>query len=359
MGRLANYLYPLTPKKFKFIGTPAKYRGPSREISVSYLHTSCGNASPITIHCLPAYICVMYLVEYHARNEFLLLDSGSAADVRRIKYYVEEVLSRTRGRKLTLRDNLKLVVASHCHLDHSGGTLGFQKEGIPIAVPPHMDDSYAGMRGVQQLVEANFIYLIARRLKRQRENVMAESAGFFGPYWPVAPRTDLLLHDGDTLPLGFDDWSVISLPGHTTHMVGLYHTPSRCFYAADLTVKLQKGFFPPQPVHYDFAYAHTLQRIHQLHIRSLLLAHGGMVDVRKEYGSWETILENVKNNYYAIHQRYINPKDRGTAWGPFFLQMGYRFLRAALTPERRHFTVSDLPQGPLPKPWASPVFESR
>ncbi|CAD2218228.1 metallo-beta-lactamase superfamily [Angomonas deanei] len=347
MGPISRLFYPPTRTPLKFIGRPARFTGPGHEISVSYVKAADAKGEPMNVHCLPGYVSTMYLVEYVKRNQLLLLDCGSPSDVRRVKFYVEDVMNEGRQDKLTLANSLKLAVTTHCHFDHSGGSEGYLRLGVPMAVPTDLECSYVTVTSrIQQFMEINFFALIAHRMGRRREDPFVFSKGLLGPHWTWSPKTSLVLGDGQSLPHGFEDWVAVKIPGHTSHMIGLFHSPTGIFYASDFTVKLKRGFFAPRPVNYLWAYQHTWKRLRGLQVSCLLLPHGGIVDVAKEHGSWEAILDEIERHMSKDTNSATAGKEASyqVNWGQLFGK-----LLDIPGVEKRDFTPEALDNGPVPK----------
>eukprot|EP00796_Vickermania_ingenoplastis_P005830 gene5830-4157_t len=377
MGRISAFCFKGCKKKLRFCGSPAQFRGVGHEMTASYVHTTTEHGEPLIIHCVPGYISTLYLAQYPIRSSFLLLDCGSPSDFHRIKYYIENVLSRNMEHQeegssneheaqlgmtaFTIKEHIKLGVVSHCHIDHSGGSGGYSQLGVPLAQPHGIEQSYIGMGGkFHQLMEILISFRISRRMGRKVfENAFEYSQGFLGPYWTLpSPSTgSKILRDGDVLPNGFDDWSVVRIPGHTTHMIGLYHCPSRSFYAADLFVKLRKGYYPPFPIHFGWAYRHSLERVRQLEVQCLLLPHGGIVNLSQPTGEveiqstpWSTIIDEVIEKFDQARGKKKKYPIAGVtsvfkvANGIFSVFSRWRWTSG---PEAS-FTPADLDTGPLP-----------
>mmetsp|Transcript_115327 Transcript_115327/g.200811 ORF Transcript_115327/g.200811 Transcript_115327/m.200811 type:complete len:302 (-) Transcript_115327:123-1028(-) len=236
-----------------------------------------GLSRGFTIHSIQGFVSTIFLVEYP--HKLLLLDSGCASDVARVKSFITERLKRPMA-------DLRLVVVTHCHPDHQGGAHLYSKDhGIKIAAPSNINTWYDGILGVVQhrldislgyYVKAcqRFGFLMALPLLP-----MLFMAAWL-PYWSYYPRClrfDHPLHDGQTLP-GFDEWNVIAIPGHTSHMVSLYHKPSKTLYTSDLMVQPKPGgkFRMPLPVNFPSLMHTTLSWLQrEVLVETLLLAHGG------------------------------------------------------------------------------------
>jgi glyoxylase-like metal-dependent hydrolase (beta-lactamase superfamily II) len=75
-----------------------------------------------------------------------------------------------------------------------------------------------------------------------------------------------------------EEWRCVPVPGHTDHMVALWHAPSRTLYAADALLHLPhqpQALQPPVTIDFEALYAASVERLARLPVRHLLLAHGG------------------------------------------------------------------------------------
>lgn len=336
-------------------------RGDGSTISFERVLTKSDTDEVMQIHAISGYIATLFLCEYVDRGEFLMLDGGAASDGERVAAYIHHV-NTERGRVQPgtktppppLKDSLKLVVATHAHMDHVGGGAGYIKAGIPVVPSNNIDGLYDGSSGSFQRAADHVLgQFVAWRLGRRP--IMS---GAHPKVLPPLSKADLdssvlagvppqPLSDLSPVP-GFEDWIAIHAPGHTTHMVLLYHPASRILYAADMILRQRRGeFWSPVPVDVDWAYSHTLHRLRGLDVRFLMMAHGGIADV-EEFGGWGAILDEV-----ATHAAR-----KGTS--TLFLSFIERFLTGR-APEHRAFTREMLSRRPLPvldSP-AKPAFHMR
>jgi len=81
---------------------------------------------------------------------------------------------------------------------------------------------------------------------------------------------------------GFEEWKVLETPGHTDRDLSALHFPSQKIYVADLIVKVKKRFIPPFPVFHPNKYRASIQHMIDLQPASILLAHGGEVQLSDE-----------------------------------------------------------------------------
>jgi glyoxylase-like metal-dependent hydrolase (beta-lactamase superfamily II) len=186
------------------------------------------NTTPYTLHTIKGYIQSLYLVEYPTK--LLLLDSGCYCDGVVVQRYIEQTL----GRSFT---DLQLVVVTHPHPDHAGGARFYQKHGVPIAGRWELNEWYQGWTGwCTQQVDIFLTHYVAYKRQRPLKRI-----GF--------PRyIDYDLHLEIDAPLqGFEDWTVLSTPGHTTMDVSLWHEASSSMYIGDCIVSTGKKYVTPYP----------------------------------------------------------------------------------------------------------------
>lgn len=143
----------------------------------------------------------------------VLLDTGFPGDAPRI----HRVLA---AHGIGPRD-VRAILLTHGHIDHAGNAAEFQAwSGAPIyahaAEQPHLDGvfPYRGPARVCGVLEA-----MGRSLTRYR-----------------APKIDVVLRDGDELPL-WGGLRVLHLPGHTLGHCGFYSARQDILFSGDLWVR--------------------------------------------------------------------------------------------------------------------------
>lgn len=191
--------------------------------------------------------------------------------------------------------DLKLVVVTHAHPDHSGGAMLFHSRyNIPIAAPTNINKWYAGPKGfVTYVVDLALTYLVAKRKAR----------GFQWIFFPLKVKAQFYLEDQSTLP-GFEDWQVISTPGHTFSDISLYHNESRILYLADNLVASKSSFYRPYPIVSPASYRSSLQKYIDLAPQKFLLAHYGEHEISKE------VMHNLMQNISNRPRNHINTLPR-------------------------------------------------
>ncbi|MGE5405130.1 MAG: MBL fold metallo-hydrolase [Candidatus Saccharibacteria bacterium] len=214
-----------------------------------------------TVHRIKGYICNIFLLEYEDR--LLLLDSGAINDVKRIEEYCRTTLGRT-------PKDIKLAVVSHMHPDHGGGACILRKNyGIPVAAHQDVDLWYAGIGGyVQHKLDCFMATEVAYKTRHKLERIL----------YRRKIKPDFPLQDGDRLP-GFEDWSVIHVPGHTMHDIALYNSKEKLLYSADCICDIGEGrLVLPIPIMFPDKMDDSFDKLAKLDASTLLLAHGEPIE---------------------------------------------------------------------------------
>lgn len=243
----------------------------------------------IKLHKLDGYIQTILLAEY--TDKLLLLDGCSRADVSLIKHYISDTLQRP----LT---DLHLIVVTHMHPDHAGAAHTLRKiTGCKIASANVKGQWYSGFDGkLMHLADLLLTRWVANKKKQPQRWLWYSSK--------LSP--DFTLNDGDSLP-GFADWQAIETQGHTDRDLSLHHLPSKRVYIADLIVSTRNGFIPPFPVFYPERYRNSLKKIAKLKAKSIILAHGGEVELSEQ--EFEQVLEKAPTKPMN-HWRVVKAKLR-------------------------------------------------
>ena len=216
------------------------------------------------LHHLPGYIQSIYLVEY--ASGLMLLDGCTRADVDDVKRFITDELKRPFS-------DLKTVVVTHMHPDHAGAAHTLRKlTGCKLVSADVAHSWYKGLSGwLMYLTDLALARWVAGRLGRKRKSL----------WYAKTLKPDIKLTDRQTIP-GFDEWCVFETPGHTDRDLSIMHMPSRRMYVADLVVKVKNRFIPPFPVFFPRLYGGSIERLIEIQPYSLLLAHGGEVQLNDE-----------------------------------------------------------------------------
>lgn len=216
------------------------------------------------LYIISGYIQEILIVEYP--NKILLLDGCSRADVTTVISFITNTLSRQPS-------DLKLITVTHMHPDHAGAANKLRQiTGCKIACAKTESHWYKGVSGkLMHITDILLTRYVANKMRKRQRWLWYSST--------LTP--DIQLTDGDLLP-DFNDWQVLTTPGHTDRDISLYHLPSQRIYIADLIVATKKGYIPPFPIFYPNNYQKSLGKIAELAPSSVILAHGGEVTLTPE-----------------------------------------------------------------------------
>ena len=215
------------------------------------------------IHSISSNIQDIFIAEY--KDKILILDGASRGDEMLIEEYIRDVLKRP-------FDQVKLLVVTHIHPDHSAAAHPLRKKyGIPVAAHPDVDKWYSGFRGKLQYMADIFFSHLTNSL----------SGKPMKRFWfKRTIKPNYYLSDNESLPF-FEDWKVVHAPGHTTNDIVLHHPNESILYGGDLFLILNKKFALPFHVTLPDIYELTFKRLARLPVKTMLLAHGGKLENQK------------------------------------------------------------------------------
>jgi len=297
LPRLAIRVHALSPRPrtsaASCISTPAATARPKRPSHLAGILKAplvYGLGGSLRLHAFPGSISNLYAVEYCETGRVLLLDAGCASDFARVQAYLF-----SRGLSSA---NVAMVISSHAHPDHAGAAHKWKEIGVRVVAPRGINEWYAGPFGFMQ-------WRIETGLVRYLETLhigpfLAAFPAIVNQYWPskkvwfprhldwdreipipgpLAPREELDVPV--MLDEAFADWVAVPVPGHTDHMVALYHAATRTLYAADSLVNVRPKHGLQYSIQQDFLplQVDSLVRLSRLEVRHLLMAHGGACTV--------------------------------------------------------------------------------
>lgn len=204
----------------------------------------------VKVHTIKAGMAFCHLVE--SSEGLVLIDAGSPGKEHEILRHLKRL-----G-----RDDLRLILITHAHLDHYGSAAALRREtGALVAI--HAADAEPMAKGETRLGSARywgfFIKLILPWVEKR-----------VGPE-PVA--ADILLADGD-------DLRQFGLPGRIVHTPG--HTPGSCSVIVSDGIAFVGDLVSPMGrPHAQLLYAHdwgelakSLGAIQALHPERVYSGHG-------------------------------------------------------------------------------------
>jgi glyoxylase-like metal-dependent hydrolase (beta-lactamase superfamily II) len=257
-----------------------------------------------TLHLgTPDVICVA-LVECGPRD-LLLVDSGPesvfdavVAGIRKLGFDPAHVHH---------------LLASHVHLDHSGGAWRWAKEfGTKIYVNP---------RGAPHLVDPSKLVGSAARIYGNKMNSLWGAAG------PIAEDQVIAVEDRAELRFGSEQFRVLYTAGHAQHHNSYWLASERTVFAGDVAgVRIREGPtippFPPPDIHLEF-WKESLDKIRALRPDSLHITHFGKVD--DPVGSLDSLEKRLFSWADWMKQRLLEGKPE-----------------TEIIPEFERFTVQEL-----------------
>lgn len=214
------------------------------------------NRMPAGIHPIRGVMGVCHLL-VDERGETVLLDTGLIGEPWQIRW---------RLRRLGLSAaNVKAIVLTHGHLDHSGN-LAWAKAwtGAPVYAHPleqaHLDGTFA-YRGVNRW---------CGRLERAGRALLRIGA---------PARIDVPLGDGDELPF-WGGLRVVHLPGHTLGHCGFYSAKHDLLFSGDLFASYFFNVHLPPPMLNSAPelIAASLQKARTLNPRLIMPQHYDFLD---------------------------------------------------------------------------------
>ena len=206
----------------------------------------------------PNVICIA-LVE-SGPNELVIVDSGPESD---FDFVVEGI------RKLGFRpEHVRHLLASHVHLDHTGGAWRWAKEfGTKIYVHP---------KGAPHLVDPSRLVASATRIYGDKMDRL------WGTVGAIPEDRVIAVDDGAVLRFGSRQFRVLYTPGHAQHHNSYWLETERTLFTGDVAgVLIHHGPpippFPPPDIHLE-SWKESLDKIRALKPISLHVTHFGRVD---------------------------------------------------------------------------------
>ena len=188
---------------------------------------------------------------------------------------------RSRGLK---PEQVTHVLATHIHLDHSGGAWRWAVEyGATVCVHPH---------GAAHLADPGKLVASATRV------FGADMARLWGTIRPVPPDKLQIVHDGETIAVGSARVRAIETPGHACHHHAYWLEAERTLYAGDVAgVSIAGGPCQPPcpPPDIDIeTWKKSLAKVRALQPTGIIATHGGrlkdpvtpLVDLELRLDDW-------------------------------------------------------------------------
>ncbi len=207
-------------------------------------------ASGLEVHCLNK-TCNFFIVVND--GELTLIDTGSKDSIENLR----AKFART-GYRL---EQLKRIIITHCHTDHTG-SLAILKQATGAQVMTHE-------------AEAPFVTQEAI-LPRARGWAWLLHSITEPIFRPERCDVDITLKHGDTIE--DTGLTLIHMPGHSPGSICLYHKEARALFTGDTFVNIGKIRGPITAFCLNPKQArHSLAQLRELDIEAIYFAHGGIV----------------------------------------------------------------------------------
>ncbi|MFS0575478.1 MBL fold metallo-hydrolase [Sporosarcina sp. 179-K 3D1 HS] len=205
-------------------------------------------------------------------EEITLVDTGPSTSIPYVKKGLEAL-----GIPL---DQIKYIIATHVHLDHSGGAGLLMTECPNAKVIVHP-------RGARHLADPSRLVAGARAIYGDKFDAL------FAPVVPIPEDRILEMTEGDTLKIGeactLEFWDT---PGHANHHIGIYDPVSNGIFIGDTAgiryaplIRDGVEFFPPSTSPNQFdpdMMQQSIDRFTAKNLDALYFGHFGMSDTPKE-----------------------------------------------------------------------------
>lgn len=183
-------------------------------------------------------------------DEFVLIDAGISKNPARILAYLTGTLKR-------LPSDLKLIIITHAHIDHTGGLAALVR-ATHAKVAIHLADAP---------------YLSGEKRMPYPKGGIGVVFRLLSPFVRARPvQAGLLLNDGDTIA----GMKVIHIPGHTPGSIALLDEKRHVLFSGD-TLRYRDGQVegPPDKFTPDPALARrSIEKLKQFDFDVMLAGHG-------------------------------------------------------------------------------------
>jgi len=129
-------------------------------------------------------------------------------------------------------DQVKNMIVTHIHLDHSGGA-GLLMEKCPNAT------LYVHPKGAKHLIDPSKLIASARQVYGEMFDKL------FDPIIPIDEKRIKVVNDGESLQIGSDRFlQFLHTPGHAEHHISIFDTKSEFVYTGDTIGVLYPQLIP-------------------------------------------------------------------------------------------------------------------
>jgi glyoxylase-like metal-dependent hydrolase (beta-lactamase superfamily II) len=163
-------------------------------------------------------------------------------------------------------DDIKIIFLTHAHVDHAGDLAAIQKKTNATTLAHRLDAPIARGEKPVLLPDPSTLPFFSRIMQR------AMGGGSFPP-----ARIDRELNGDETLDEIAPGAKVVTLPGHTFGMIGLWLPDEGTLIGGDMIMRLPiRGVgMPLRAPTVDWAEAQrTIKKVAQMDVKNLMIGHG-------------------------------------------------------------------------------------
>lgn len=242
-----------------------------------------------------------YVIE---EAELTLVETGPSPSIKYVKRGLESL-----GFSL---EDVKYIIVTHIHLDHSGGAGLLLRDCPNATVVVHS-------RGARHLAEP-------RKLAAGARAIYGDSfEELFEPIVPVPEERLLIKGEGDTLQIGADcTLQFLDTPGHSRHHFSIYDPVSNGIFTGDTTgIRYEQlahdgiDFFLPStsPNHFDpVAMRESIKRVQKMKVDRIYFGHFGMTEkvdmALNQVSEWLEVFVELGEEVIAEGKGYDELSDR-------------------------------------------------
>lgn len=162
-------------------------------------------------------------------ERLVVVDPGSALNVRLLVQYIETILHRR-------RDEIDLIVVTHLHPDHTAGIESLRR----FCAAPVAASAEVRIMIEAEAHEGKVLPSITHLASRVAPGVFQYLDLFPPAYARQARQVDLWLENAVSLPF-HPAWQVIASPGHTPESLCLYNAHTRELLCGDTVITVAGG----------------------------------------------------------------------------------------------------------------------
>jgi len=188
----------------------------------------------------------------HTPESVIFIDSGMSA-------YSGEYLWNLAKERMTGDEDLYLIL-THKDTDHCFGMNEIRKHGATVIAHEHTAEIIHTERDLSK-------NSIAKRAKKKYypDDVLGEV---------ILSRPEQTLTHDTTLNLG-DEIQILSVPGHTSGDIAIYHPRSKVLFAGDAVLEGMDPYVRPDSISIK-TWIRNLERLKELDIEWILPGHGAL-----------------------------------------------------------------------------------